>query len=164
MHSTSRRSGETGQAVTPEEVAQLLSALADATRLRILALLRTGDHCVCEVHQGLGLAPPTASHHLALLRRAGLVARRRDRYWVHYQLASRYTDAFRSLVEGAVACVAASPQGREDRSKLEGLPVCCDHAPATTRADARQSPSRGRPGAARSRTDHTRGGPDDTRD
>lgn len=156
MDSTLNASGDAGDAANPEEVAALLSALADPTRLRILALLRTGDHCVCEVHQSLGLAPPTASHHLALLRRAGLVRRRRDRFWMHYQLASRHPDAFRSLVEAVEARVAASPQGRDDRLKLEALPACCAHARGTTTVEARRASPRGRSRLACSAGDRRR--------
>jgi len=53
-------SRDVSEAAAPEEVARLLSALADAARLRILALLRTGDRCVCEIHTSLGLSPPTS--------------------------------------------------------------------------------------------------------
>ena len=52
-----------------------LKALADRTRLRILALLGNNEVCVCHIHDSLGLPQPTVSRHLAYLRRSGLVAK-----------------------------------------------------------------------------------------
>jgi len=60
------------------ELEGALKALADRTRLRILALLGNNEVCVCHIHDSLGLPQPTVSRHLAYLRRAGLVAVRRD--------------------------------------------------------------------------------------
>ena len=65
----------------------LFKALADATRLRILGLLLTGEVCVCDIHESLKIPQPKASRHLAYLRRSGLVETRRDGLWVHYRLA-----------------------------------------------------------------------------
>jgi len=62
-------------------------ALADATRLRILGLLLTGEVCVCHIHQSLEISQPKASRHLAYLRRAHLVETRRRGLWVYYRLA-----------------------------------------------------------------------------
>src|SRR4029077_6054350 len=69
------------------EMENLLKALADETRLRILGLLLTGEVCVCDIHESLKIPQPKASRHLAYLRRAGLVAARRDGLWMHYRLA-----------------------------------------------------------------------------
>jgi ArsR family transcriptional regulator len=66
----------------------LFKALADATRLRILGLLLTGEVCVCHIHESLKIPQPKASRHLSYLRRAGLVDARRDGLWVHYRLAT----------------------------------------------------------------------------
>src|ERR1700685_641320 len=65
----------------------LFKALADATRLRILGLLLTGEVCVCHIHETLKIPQPKASRHLAYLRRSGLVNTRREGLWVHYSLA-----------------------------------------------------------------------------
>src|SRR5258708_40169867 len=66
----------------------LFKALADATRLRILGLLLTGEVCVCHIHESLKIPQPKASRHLAYLRRAALVETRRDGLWVHYRMAT----------------------------------------------------------------------------
>src|SRR5882672_10483539 len=70
------------------DMERLFKALADATRLRILGLLLTGEVCVCHVHESLKISQPKASRHLAYLRRAGLVETRREGLWVHYRMAS----------------------------------------------------------------------------
>ena len=66
---------------------RLFQALADPTRLRIIGLLLDGEVCVCDLHASLDISQPKASRHLASLRRAGLVAARRDGLWMHYRLA-----------------------------------------------------------------------------
>lgn len=63
-----------------------LKALAHPARLRILALLRGGELCVCQLMEILGLAASTVSEHLSLLRRAGLVLERKEGKWVFYTL------------------------------------------------------------------------------
>jgi ArsR family transcriptional regulator len=65
----------------------LFKALADETRLRILALLTTGELCVCELMGVLELPQSTVSRHLAYLRNAGWVQGRREGVWMYYRLA-----------------------------------------------------------------------------
>lgn len=72
---------------TPEQVVAFLKALADPNRLRIFALLMQGDSCNCELNEKLGLPPNLLSHHLRVLRQAGLVRSRRDAVdgrWIYY--------------------------------------------------------------------------------
>mgnify|MGYP005844280145 CR=1 FL=1 len=63
-----------------------LKALAHAGRVRIAAMLRRGELCVCQMTAVLNLAPSTVSAHLAELRRAGLVQERKEGRWVFYAL------------------------------------------------------------------------------
>ncbi len=66
---------------------QLFKALSDVTRLRCLSLLVANQElCVCELTNALALPQPKVSHHLAALRRAGLVVDRKDGLWIHYQI------------------------------------------------------------------------------
>ena len=65
-----------------------LKALAHPVRLRILAMLRGGELCVCEITDVVGLAPSTISQHLSDLRRVGFVTERKVGKWVHYALAA----------------------------------------------------------------------------
>lgn len=74
---------------TLAETSAALRALADPTRLRMYLFLRQGEACVCEIAGELALAENLISHHLAALRRAGLVCDRRDAgdaRWVYYRL------------------------------------------------------------------------------
>src|SRR5437868_12858827 len=62
------------------------SALADKTRLRLLNLMREGEVCVCFFAETLGTNNPKISRHLSYLKRASLVAGRRDGKWMHYRI------------------------------------------------------------------------------
>jgi ArsR family transcriptional regulator len=61
-------------------------ALADPTRVRILATLRQGELCVCELSDALDVAQSTLSTHLQVIREAGLVRTRKEGKWVYYAL------------------------------------------------------------------------------
>jgi len=68
---------------------RLFKALADKTRLKILALLGIREMCVCEVMVALDLTQPTASHHLGILEKANLVKSKREGKWVFYSLQDK---------------------------------------------------------------------------
>ena len=65
-------------------------------------LLLAGEVCVCNIHDSLGLPQPKVSRHLAYLRRAGLVAARKDGLWVHYRLARLEDEGIMSFLFGLV--------------------------------------------------------------
>lgn len=65
---------------------QRFKALAHPARLRMAAMLSTGELCVCQFVAVLQLAPSTVSAHLAALRRGGLIGQRKDGRWVFYFL------------------------------------------------------------------------------
>ena len=69
--------------------AQLFHALSDERRLRILAALRGGELCVCDLQVELGMAQSLLSFHLKALRDAGLVQVRRNGRWAHYSISSQ---------------------------------------------------------------------------
>lgn len=70
--------------------ARLLKAFSDPTRLRILSLLsrHEGDVCVFEIVAAFRLEQPTISHHLRILRDAGLVHCRKNGLWAYYYVSS----------------------------------------------------------------------------
>lgn len=68
------------------ELSELLRVLAEETRIKILYLLSQGELCVCDIMEELGLPQPLASHHLRVLREAGLVKDRRVAQWVYYSI------------------------------------------------------------------------------
>lgn len=78
----------------------LFKALADAHRLTILTTLdrATGEVCVCDFTDALPLNQPTVSHHLRILREAGLVTCERRGTWVYYRLASGARERLRDLL------------------------------------------------------------------
>jgi DNA-binding transcriptional ArsR family regulator len=96
----------------------LFKALADRTRLRILGLLAAGEVCVCNIHGSLGLPQPTTSRHLASLRRAGLVATRRDGLWVHYRLADLPDPVTRTVLDAVRHALGHVPAAARDRRSL----------------------------------------------
>lgn len=69
------------------EMAEWLKAIADPVRLRILHALKDGERCVNDLLTGLGCSQANVSKHLSVLRRAGLVASRRDGVNVYYRIA-----------------------------------------------------------------------------
>ncbi len=100
---------------------QLFRALADDTRLRLLALLAAGDVCVCHLHGALELPQPTVSRHLAYLRRAGLVSARRDGLWMHYRIEMPASPAAAKVLKAALEAVGAAQATTVDRRKLSTL-------------------------------------------
>jgi ArsR family transcriptional regulator len=77
-----------------ESQASLLKAIADPYRLTMLATLAAAEEevCVCEFTDALPLNQPTVSHHLRILREAGLVTSERRGTWVYYRLADDARD------------------------------------------------------------------------
>ena len=102
-----------------------LRALAEPTRLRILGLVAGGEVCVCHIHEALGIPQPTASRHLAYLRRAGLVDTRREGLWVHYRLSESSDEVLRTLVGAVTHCVGHASTITKDRARLQRSTGCC---------------------------------------
>jgi ArsR family transcriptional regulator len=77
----------TAQAAT--ELAGQLKALSDPVRLRLLSVVAShtgGEACVCDLSVGIELSQPTISHHLKVLRTAGLLDSERRGSWVYYRV------------------------------------------------------------------------------
>ena len=71
------------------EMAPVLAALADPVRLRMVSMLAAapdGSACGCDLEEPLGLSQPTVSHHLKVLREAGLIEGERRGRWIHYSV------------------------------------------------------------------------------
>ena len=77
----------TAHAVDARRAAQLFHALSDETRLTILEMLRSGEHCVCELQDTLDAAQSRLSFHLRVLKDAGLVTDRKEGRWSYYSIA-----------------------------------------------------------------------------
>jgi len=81
------------------DLAHILKALADPTRLRLVSMVAAhegGEACVCDLTDPLGLTQPTISHHLKILVDAGIFAREQRGKWAYY-----------ALVPGSLAAISA---------------------------------------------------------
>jgi len=76
-------------------LAQVLKAVADPTRLRLLSIIRRqpdGEACVCDLTGPVRLSQPTVSHHLKILVDAGILHREKRGVWAYYSLVSGALD------------------------------------------------------------------------
>jgi ArsR family transcriptional regulator, arsenate/arsenite/antimonite-responsive transcriptional repressor len=103
----------------------VFKALADATRLRILGLLLTGEVCVCHIHESLRISQPKASRHLAYLRRSGLVDTRREGLWVHYRLAAASDPVLSTIQQAVTHALRHQDAVRKDADRLRKKTGCC---------------------------------------
>jgi ArsR family transcriptional regulator, arsenate/arsenite/antimonite-responsive transcriptional repressor len=119
-------------------------AFSDRTRLRILYLLQDGECCVGDLVAILGIEQPSASRHLAYLRRAGLVSVRKAGTWSFYQLAPAVEPFHVKLLECLACCFAQVPEIRADQrraNKVRRAGGCC---PDAEMAQPMRSPRRRR--------------------
>ncbi|MEU0133087.1 metalloregulator ArsR/SmtB family transcription factor [Streptomyces sp. NPDC006296] len=83
------------------EVAKVFKALGDPVRLRLLSMIASragGEVCVCDLTPAFDLSQPTISHHLKLLRQAGLIDSERRGTWVYYRLLPEMTDRLAAIL------------------------------------------------------------------
>ena len=84
-----------------EELAARFKALADPARVAIVNRLAAADEvCVCDLNEALDLAQPTVSHHLRVLREAGLVESSRRGTWAFYRLVPEAIEQLRQTLGG----------------------------------------------------------------
>ena len=111
------------------DMERLFKALGDATRLRILGLLLTGEVCVCHIHESLKIPQPKASRHLAYLRNAGLVETRRDGLWINYRMATLADPVLGAISDAVRHALTHVDLVRKDADRLEKRTGCCLPAP-----------------------------------
>ncbi|MDQ2789147.1 MAG: metalloregulator ArsR/SmtB family transcription factor [Actinomycetota bacterium] len=90
------------------ELSRLFKAMGDPVRLRLLSLIAShegGEACVCDLSGVFALTGPTISHHLKVLREAGLISGERRGTWIYYRIEP---DALRRLSAVLVPDVAAA--------------------------------------------------------
>jgi ArsR family transcriptional regulator len=102
------------------EIVKVFKALADPNRLRIMLLLRRRELCVCELMFVLGMEQSRVSHHMRVLREAGIAEDVREGRWIIYRIPS----AARGFVEGLFAGalrerIEAAAEAAGDAVKLE---------------------------------------------
>ena len=88
-----------------EERAELMKALADPTRLTMIASLWKAESpiCICDFTAGLSLSQPTISHHMARLKEAGLVDSEKRGIWIYYRLRDKLPTETRKLLSHLVS-------------------------------------------------------------
>jgi ArsR family transcriptional regulator, arsenate/arsenite/antimonite-responsive transcriptional repressor len=101
----------------------LFRALADSTRLRLLNLIADREICVCYFVEILNISQPKVSRHLAYLRRAGIVASRREGKWMHYRLMTPKDQAAASILGETLKHLKQKPEMQKDISRLSA--ACC---------------------------------------
>jgi len=116
---------KTKPAKVASRVDVMFRAFSDPTRLRILHLLRGGELCVCHIVDVLGVPQPTASRHLAYLRRAGLVAARKEGLWSYYRLTRARTTVHQKLLDCLGCCFQDVPELAQDARRLAAVRKGC---------------------------------------
>ncbi len=101
----------------------LFRALADRTRLRLLNLMGDDEICVCFFVEVLKTNQPKISRHLAYLRRAGIVASRRQGKWMHYRIVNPSDPYAARILNEVRAWLAQDQEMRHDRTQL--VKFCC---------------------------------------
>ena len=106
-------------------------ALADPTRVRVLAALRKGELCVCELCDALAVSQSTLSTHLQVIRDAGLVSARKQGKWKYYAItpaAGRVVGTLFRLFGNSVtedACLLRDGKRLSQRLSLRNNGTCC---------------------------------------
>jgi len=98
---------------------RLFRALADETRLRIVALLAQGELCVCHIERALAMKQSTVSRQLSVLRAGGLVDSRRDGSWIYYRLVPLAQPELRAAIDGITRALVDQRALRADLARLK---------------------------------------------
>lgn len=81
-----------------EKTASLLGVIAEKNRLKIICILKDSEQCVCDIWQALGLPQNLTSHHLKILKDAGLIDSHKDGLNVIYSINKKRMGVFTSLL------------------------------------------------------------------
>jgi ArsR family transcriptional regulator, arsenate/arsenite/antimonite-responsive transcriptional repressor len=101
----------------------LFRALADTTRLRLLNLIADREICVCYFVEILRTGQPKISRHLAYLRKAGIVASRREGKWMHYRLTIPRDEVTARILRETLKHLREKPEMQRDIARLSS--ACC---------------------------------------
>ncbi|MFD0896309.1 ArsR/SmtB family transcription factor [Loigolactobacillus binensis] len=78
-----------------QKYVQMLKAMADPNRLKIIDLLSCGSLCACDILEHFDFSQPTLSHHMKVLQTADIVAARKEGKWQHYTLRAEFIATFK---------------------------------------------------------------------
>ncbi len=104
--------------------------LSDENRMRVVLLLRGGERCVCDIVDSLGLPQSLVSHHLAVLRSAGLLSDRRSGKWVYYSIDKESVAHLNALLADVLnpdeISVEIAPDCEPEGCCGPTVTTCCD--------------------------------------
>jgi len=105
------------------DVVAIAKALADESRVRIVARLLDGELCLCQLIDILDLAPSTVSKHISVLRAANLVEQRKEGRWHFYRLPvdRKRTPLVRQAIKWVAGAIADDSTVAADASRLKAL-------------------------------------------
>jgi ArsR family transcriptional regulator len=110
--------------VKSTDLVPLFAALADRTRLRLLNLIAGREVCVCYLVEIMRQGQPKISRHLAYLRKAGVVAARREGKWMHYRIERPENGAVNSILDAVFESFKSDREMQSDLSRLSR--ACCE--------------------------------------
>lgn len=95
-----------------EDIATVFKAFSDTHRLEILTILKSGEHCACELLEKLEIGQSTLSHHMKILTESGIVIASKHGKWIHYRI-------------DPVGCKHATALIKEFSVSKKRVPACC---------------------------------------
>jgi ArsR family transcriptional regulator, arsenate/arsenite/antimonite-responsive transcriptional repressor len=94
-------------------ITTLAKALSDQQRVQALVALQTGELCVCQIIELLGLAPSTVSKHMTILRQAGLLDSRKEGRWIYYRLSNSPSPEAAATLDWLRVCLRTDSLARD---------------------------------------------------
>lgn len=94
------RKGEREMNRDYREIAKMMKALSDPTRVEIIAMLSEGEQCACRLLENFSITQPTLSYHMKMLTDSGMVRARKDGVWMKYSLNYRMLEELASFFQG----------------------------------------------------------------
>ncbi len=99
----------------------ILKALADETRLRILSQILKREMCVCEIEACLGLTQSNASRHLTVLKKAGILDSYKNAQWTYFKISNEFANENKELYDYLLRKINMIPRYKDDCANFE----CC---------------------------------------
>ena len=100
------------------ELVAIAKALYDPTRIRVIAALRNGELCVCELVDALEISQSSLSSHLQICREVGVVTTRKESRWIYYSLSTRYAPLIKTIF-AELQTLDRDEQLRQDARRLK---------------------------------------------
>lgn len=110
------------------ELIQMLKALGDDTRLRIINILSHGDLCVCEIEEALGISQSNASRHLNKLMNAKLVTYYKEAKYVYYKIDEETLNNhkfLKEIIDGELSKIKNLQEDYNNLQEFKNEGMCC---------------------------------------